>query len=197
MGRVVGKWWWSALFFAGIASTAALRLSSAGYPEPPSWTSTQSRETILARRANGIRYLCVDDAAFDLGQGAPPGWPGEDRLWIEPADLKNRCRPPGLPYIENTRTRLSATCPDNGYGAMLLQVNENRTHAVTGLKRTLVSAGWRETAGSRLFNQRHPAADVGWYTKGRAWLLILPFLPPGTSAPGLLLVGQWDPATMV
>jgi len=191
-----GKVWWPAAICLSIAALFYLRVAEAGSDPNLSWEQTQEREISFAKAKSAVRYLCVGDLAFDLGDGSSPLVLGEDRLFILDAEVRKRCRIPWMPMVEGAETLLSATAPASGYAAALIEVGSPALEAVEVVRGGLTRAGWREAGACGVSRRRNPGRAAGMYERDGAWLMTVGLqLPEGTGSL-VLIAGRFDTGTV-
>ncbi|MCP4677202.1 MAG: hypothetical protein GY854_17140 [Deltaproteobacteria bacterium] len=187
-----GKMWWPVAICLAITAMAYQRVAEAGSDPGLSWEQTQVRDISLAASKSVVRYLCVGDLAFDLGDGDSPLVLGEDRIFFLDAEVRERCRFPGMPMIEDAKTLLSATAPSSGYAAALIDVGSPALEAVGVVRAGLARTGWREAGASRVSRQRNPGSAAGMYEREGAWLMTVGLQLPGRTGSLVLLAGRFD-----
>jgi hypothetical protein len=188
---IYSKWWPVSIGFS-IAAVAYLRLAAAGDYARAHWTRIQSEDSRVAAMDPQMRYLCVGDMAFDLGQDGEPIDLFENKIVIADAEAKKRCLPPWTETVEHDEILMSAACPGSGFGATLVEINATVVRAVEYVGKNLKRTGWRETAASIAARNRKPSIPAAMYERGHAWLLTTVAFEPKPGSSAILFAGRFD-----
>ncbi len=192
----IGKVWWPVAICLSMAALFYLRVAEAGSDSGLNWEQTQEREISIAAAKSSVRYLCVGDLAFDLGDGSSPLVLGEDRLFILDTELRKRCRIPWMPMVEGAETLLSATAPSSGYAAALIEVGSPALEAVDVVRGDLAQSGWREAGASGISRRTRAGKTAGLYERNGAWLMTVGLQLPERTGSLVLLAGRFDTGTV-
>ncbi len=191
-GWLAQKWWPIAVITA-IAALAYLRLGHATSLNKIDWMGIQELDWAIAQLESKVRYVCVGEMAFDLGEGDAPLLLGTDRIVIVDEEIKKRCLLSGVPFIEDASMLVSATMPQNGTGATLIGLDADPQTAFNTTRENLKRIGWVESGGSASLHQQHPDFKGAWYVRQSAWMLLVSFNSPHHKESMVLMVGQQHP----
>ncbi len=195
---LIRKTWWPITLGCALAATAYLRIAGADSAVRMSWMQLQAKEQRAADDSGMIRYLCVNNFAFDLGKGARPIVFGEDSIFIVDAEIKKRCLLPWMPVMDDAQLIVSATAPSSGYGAAMIEIDSadsTRLKAVDKVHRYLENSGWYETGASEVLKSRDISSAATAYERDGAWLLVVD-VQPFQNGNTVLLAGRYDPGVM-
>jgi hypothetical protein len=168
---------------------ATLRFANADTVSRLNWIRVQEREQEIAGKVSEIRYLCVNDMAFDLSQDGKRMDPAEHRIIVADEETKEKCRLPWMPSFGDASTVMSAVSPANGYGVLLVTMNGDPQQIGTRLRH----AGWRESEASIRAHQIHSNIQGYLYEQGSAWMLVVLRKEKKQNETTALLAGHWDP----